>query len=482
MKTAGYSLFFAALLAGCGSVPPATVMPAVSLPDQFSRQTPGAEARASGRWWHRFDDLGLARAVDLVVSQNLDLEQAKLRVEQSRALADRVRLRSLPRVDLGASASSNRASLQTAQAAAPGFDRTTREVGVSVSASWELDLFGRNRAAQDAEQARVRVAQSEWQGLALTLSADTARRVLELRGVQEQLRLADEAMATEQALVEVVEARLRGGQVTQADLLRARAQLEATGAARTRLQAARSDALLALSLLLSDTPASVAALVGVGAIPSASGLAAFATTPAAVLSRRPDVMRARQQLEAASADLAATAAERFPKVNLLASVGLAAASLSSLGSSDAVLAAVAPSVSWRVIDFGDLQAQVAERKASEQIALAGYRQAMVNAFSDAETALNRVAEREEELRAAELAVAAQQQAWEQARLMYEKGVADLTVALEARRLLNTLQRDASTSRQSLAIASVEAVRATALGQDQADMSSAAATLQGRQPP
>lgn len=462
MKGLALTVLAAVLTAGCASAPPQADKLKVQVPERFSLQPNALQVNAAGSWWMSFKDDGLEKAVVRVLSQNLDLEQARLRVQQSRALADRVRSQSLPRLDLGASATVSRASAQTAQASTPGFDRTTQSLGVNATASWEIDLFGKNHAAQTAQQARVKVTEAELRGLALSLGAETARRVLELRGVQEQIRLADEAIAVERELVEVVEARFRGGQVTQADVMRVQAQLEATKVNRQRLNVTQSDATLALAALMAATPAEVQSIVGTGPLPAGPGLEAFATTPAAVLARRPDVEAAQQRLAAASSDLAAAAADKFPKVNLLASVGLAAARLSSLGGSDALLATIAPSATWRMFDFGELDAIVAERRASEQIAAAAYRQTVLNAFSEAESALSRIAARQDELDASSRAADTQQQAWELAKLQYEKGVGDLTVALEARRLLNSLQRDAAAARQALAVAEVEAYRVTAL--------------------
>ncbi len=457
------TIAIATLLVGCSSLPTAEQKPTVALPERFTSQPAPAQAERVGPWWQTFGDAGLTKAVEQVLAQNLELEQARLRVEQSRALADRARTRTLPRLDLGASASANRLSAQTAQGSAPGFDRTTSSVGADVTATWEPDFFGRVKASVAAEAARTQASEAEAAALALSLSAETARRVIELRSLQAQGRLADEAVQLEQDLVSLVEARLRGGLVTQADVLRARAQLQSTQASRERLKASVADAWQALTVLLAATPEQTAVVVGDSTLPEPRGLEAFANTPAQVLAKRPDVAAAEFRLAAASADLAATAAERFPRVNLLASVGLAAASLSSLGTTDALLATFAPSLSWRALDFGDLEAAVAGRKAAEKAAAAAYRQAVLTAFADAETALARVSARQGELEAAKRAAATQLEVWEVARLQFERGVGELSAALEARRLVNSLERERLGSQQALAVAVVEGYRATAAG-------------------
>jgi multidrug efflux system outer membrane protein len=150
-------------------------------------------------------------------------------------------------------------------------------------------------------------------------------------------------------------------------------------------------------------------------------------------------------------------------LNLLASVGLAAANLSSLGTTEALLATFAPSLSWRALDFGDLEAAVAGRKASEKAAAAAYKQAVLTAFADAETALTRLSARQGELEAAKRAAATQSEVWELARLQFERGVGELAAALEARRLVNSLESELLESQQALAVAVIEGYRATAAG-------------------
>jgi NodT family efflux transporter outer membrane factor (OMF) lipoprotein len=451
----------AALLVGCSALPTAEQKPKGALPEGFTSRPAPAETKLVGPWWQTFGDAGLTKAVEQVLAQNLELEQSRLRVEQSRALADRARTRNLPRVDVGASVSADRLSANTAQGSAPGFDRTTSSYGVDVIATWEPDFFGRMKASVAAEAARTQAFEAEAAALALSLSAETARRVIELRSLQAQGRLADEAVQIEQNLVSLVQARLRGGLVTQADVVRALAQLQSTEASRERLKASVADALQALAVLLAVTPEQAASVVGDSALPEPRGLEAFANTSVQVLAKRPDVAAAAFRLAAASADLTATAAERFPRVNLLASVGLAAASLSSLGTTDALLATFAPSLSWRVLDFGDLEAAVAGRKASEKTAAAVYKQAVLTAFADAETALTRVSARQGEFEAAKRAASTQLEVWEVTRLQFERGVGELSAALEARRLVNILERERLGSQQALAVAVVECYRATA---------------------
>lgn len=468
------------VLFGCGSLPATEQSPSVDIPERFINQSMSSKESLTKNWWMIFDDSGLSRAVELALTHNHDLEQARLRVEQSRALAERARSRALPRVDLGGTASANRLSTQTTQGRVPGFDRTTNVFSSEITASWELDLFGRTRAAIAAEVARTQASEAEAVGLSLILSAETARRVIELRGLQAQDRLTEEAVQLEDDIVSLVEARLRGGLVTQAELLRARSQLHSTKTNRERLKASLADAVQALAVLLATTPTTAAATVGNSPLPEPKGLETFSDTPAEVLSKRPDVLAAEFRLKAASADLTAIATERFPRVNLLASVGLAASGLSSLGTTEALLATLAPSLSWRALDFGDLEAAVAGRKAAEKAAAVAYKQAVMTAFSDAETALSRVAARHDEMDAAKRAANMQQEVWEITRLQFESGVGELSVALEARRLVYILERERVGSQQALAVALIEGYRATAAGITAKDQKTMVTTIRTAQ--
>jgi len=409
-------------------------------------------------WWSLFGDPGLTRSMETVLTQNLDLEQSRIRIERSRSLAEQSRSKLFPRVEVEGSVARNRGSRASAPQGLSDENRATRQVGTGLIASWELDLFGRLRQARAVAESLAEESIWEADALRLSLTAETALRVIEIRGVQEQILLAKESVQLESDFLVVLSARQRGGIVSEADVLRAKAQLESSQANLERLGSSLIDATQALATLLSTTPARAIEIVGEGLLPDSAGMSLFSDTPTLVLQRRPDVRAAEARLRAASAELASAAAERFPRVNLLASVGLVAGSVSGLSVASETVSAITSSIGWSILNFGELEASVAAKRASERVALASYNKAILSALNDADFALRRLAARQAEATATKTAAITQLEAWALAKVQYESGIGDLSTALEARRLANSIERDRIISQQALAFAVIEVFR------------------------
>jgi outer membrane protein, multidrug efflux system len=168
--------------------------------------------------------------------------------------------------------------------------------------------------------------------------------------------------------------------------------------------------------------------------------------PAAMLERRPDVMRAVGQWRAAVGEVAVLRAERYPRLSFAGNLGLVAGSLASLGSLAALTASLGPALSWRALDFGGL----------EREALLRYRQTAVTAIAEADTALSDLRWRQQALDLARHAQRAQQQAREIAAVQYRRGVADFSVVLDAQREMNRYQDTTATAEQAVWLAAVSA--------------------------
>jgi NodT family efflux transporter outer membrane factor (OMF) lipoprotein len=456
-------LFLISLLApvlfGCSSLTPEKPLAFAHKLDRTNAVGLEKSDEQLERWSSSFGDPGVAKTIAYVLSQNLDFSQARLRVEQSRFFAAQAQSRMYPRGIAGADASRNRSSENERPVVQSSANSMTNRYAMDVIASWELDLFGRLRQAARAADRRAEASIWDAEAMRLTLGVEAARRAIDIRALQAHTQLAMEAVELESDFLAVVEARQRGGLVSQVDVLRARAQLEASLAGLERLNSSLVDSFQALAILASTSTDNARALIGQGGLPEAVGLQTFASTSSDVLRRRPDVRAAEARLGAASADLASAVAERFPRINLLASVGLVASGLGGLTQASAPFSSVSSSLRWSIFDGGELESLIESRRVSEKIALLAFNQALISAFADSDAALQRVAARESELRVTRAAAATQLEAWRLAKLQYEKGGGDLTIALEARRLVNSIERDRLNSQQALLIAMIESFRA-----------------------
>jgi len=427
------------VLAGCAALPGQRLaVPDIRLPGRFSASADTAApptAPANLGWLEEFDDPILSQMVRAALQNSTDIQAAVARVQESRALLDGGRSNAYPRVDLAAGASRTRASLED-PARNPGAARTGSRWSVDATVSWEADLFGRRDAEVSALSSRADAREARADALRLTVTADVLTRTLEVAALNERLKLAEDALALEQDLLAVVRARLQGGQAAEQDALRAQVQVSRSVATLAQLQLQRADTLSALAVLMSATPAQVGERLAAFKLPATKSMNRNLAAPSEMLLTRPDVRVATAELRATSADLAAAAADRYPRFDIAATLGWVAANASGLGSAAALATSLTSGLRWRALDFGELDARVAGREAAERATVADYKGTVMRAFAEAETALLQLQQQRDRASAAESTRNAQQAVCDVERSRYAGGLSDLTPALEACRELN----------------------------------------------
>ena len=444
-------------------------------PPKIAVRDPSNDTRDSlVAWWDALGDPMLSSFVQNALDHNQDLAVAVAKLTQARASAEGAKADQYPTADLGGSATRTRRSLADPAvrtfANSPGFQRGSTTVRTDANLNWEIDLFGRRAALASASALRAHASRADQHAIRLTLVAEVARQTVLARSLQQKVDVAREAATIETEIVEITRAKLRGGQISQADLLRAQGLEQDSLAAAARLESDLGEAIQALSVLLAARPADIrrriehAKIYSIEALDS-SALSEIASrsVPADLLRRRPDVARAELQLAAASRELSATVAERFPRVNLGTTLALVASAVSGLGSANALLASVAPSITWRAFDGGRLDADISRAKGAEQEALIKYQQSVTVAFAEAETAVADIARRTLTASRTRASVKAQSQAWDVIRLQYERGLVDLSAALDTKRGLTRSQDAYITAQQSQMLATITMYRALAGG-------------------
>jgi outer membrane protein, multidrug efflux system len=457
------AVLLAVLAAGCAT-PAMGPLPAVEPPARFQSVGGTSGLRADEAdltaWWTRFNDPVLTRFVTQAMSDNLDLGMALARVEQARASLQRSQADRRPTVDANASATWLRRSLEDpASGGSSAAPRNSDSWRAETAASWELDFFGRRSAADAAASARADWREADALAVRLTVLSDVARNTLTARGLQRRIALATDSTRLDEELVDITRARQRGGQVSGADVVRAEALWHAGKATVARLRSDQAAVHQALAILLAQTPEAVAQALEAPAADIKSPVVASVGVPAAMLLRRPDVMRAVSQWRAAVGDVAVFRAERYPRLSLVANLGLVAGSLASLGNSGALTASLAPALSWRALDFGRLDADIQQAQGLEREALLRYRQTAVTALAEADTALNDLAWRNQAWVASRAAQEAQVQAREIASVQYRQGIVDFSVVLDAQREMNRYQDTTATAEQAVWLAAVSAFSA-----------------------
>jgi len=366
-------------LAGCAVTGVgAPVEPAVASSWQapFPHDGDVAELR---QWWGQFDDPMLARLVDAAEAASPTIGSAAARIADAQARRTAASAALLPSLDATANLARGRQDVSLP---------TGTSSGVGLQASWEIDVFGRNRAARDAAEARLEGAGASWHDARVIIAAETANQYLGLRACESllaQARLDAESRAETARLTELS---MQSGFESRANASLTRASA-AQGSVLVQQQAEQCEqsvkALVALTAIAE--PELRAQLAAAAArLPQPAAIAVPAV-PAAALAQRPDVFARARDVVAASADIGAAQADQWPRITLAGSVG-AARFDSSFGTFSGTTWSIGPvGVSLPVFDAGARRANVVAARARYDEATSAYAATLRNAIRDVESAL-----------------------------------------------------------------------------------------------
>ncbi|MDX1757407.1 MAG: efflux transporter outer membrane subunit [Marinobacter sp.] len=448
-----------ALLAGC-AVGPDYQPPELDAPAQFSAEHNAQpfDQTQEARFWDGFGDPLLAELIGQSLTANLDLQAALTRYQRAEALLRGSRSEQLPTVGLGASAAAQHLPEVDRL---PGADEDIERYRIDANASWELDLFGRLRRASEAQGARLQATEAELAALRVALVGQLASSYFELRGLQQQLDVAQRNVALQQDSLAIVSARLDAGRSTDFDVLRARAQLASTRADIPQLQAEIRVRMHRLAVLTGQSPgALIDRLSPATALPAVTP-SIPAGSPGEALRRRPDIRQAERQLAAATADIGVATADLFPRFSLDALLGTVALDGGDLFTGGAESRRVALGIDWTFLNFGRVRARIDAEDADARAALAEYRQVVLEALEETENRLVRY--RRAQQRSAELAEAAgaAHKAVQLARTRYEQGYVGYFEVLDAERERLANDNALTQSRTATVLAMVDLYRTLA---------------------
>jgi len=460
-----------AVLTAC-AVGPDYVRPEVPVPGHFARDaavidgdvaavetaTPDADAE----FWAGFDDPTLTRLVEAALHANHDLRIALARYDSANALSREAGFDWYPTVTATAGASDGRSSAdQLAEASRE--ERDAESYDAAVVAAWELDLFGRIRRNVEAQRADTRASASDLAALQVIIAGEVARSYLELRGLQERLRVARENADNQRETLRLVDVRLSAGRGTEFDTSRARAQLESTLARVPALAAAVAVTQHRLAVLTGNAPGALISELDAPARLPLLPDRLDPGTPGELLRRRPDVIAAEERLHGATARIGVATADLFPRFTLAGLIGSQAVDTSALFERDAETRLVALGVDWSFLDIGRVRTRIAATDADAAGALARYEQAVLLALEDTENSLVLLAHARVEDQHLERAATDSARAAQLARVRFDAGAADLLDVLDAERSQLQAQDAFADGRTRTATALVGLYRALAGG-------------------
>lgn len=389
------------------------------------------------RWWTSFDDPLLEGYISTAMRENRDLIAAESRVRRAAALRRESFSGLFPVLDTEASHRREGTSGTNANVFSGGARRTQYDLGLA--ASWELDLFGGVRRAEEAASARVESELERQRALRLATLAEVARNYYQVRGAQKRIAITEDNIRLQSKTYDLIRNRFESGEASEFDLSRARGQLLTTEARLPNLHADLRAGIYRLSILLGQTPgALLGEMTASRVLPSPPDRIPLGQS-SELLLRRPDLRAAERDLAAATADIGAATADLFPRFTLLASAGRSSASTADLTSPLSNRYNATQLIEWPIFQGFALQARIQAQEAEAQEALARYEQAVLQALADTESALVRYLNERQTNAILQDALISRQRAVTLARALFESGEEDFLAVLDAERELVTAE-------------------------------------------
>lgn len=437
LRTCVVTLSLGLLLASCANLNP----------DRNPDTLPTPVTQAS--WWNDFQDPLLADLITRAMVANPNILSSQAALQQARALRD-VRL-AATRPNLTVSGSVQRNT-------ADGADASVNFRG-GLDASWELDVFGAKNSAVANSEAELQVAGANLRDVQLSMTAEVALAYIQLRGLQEQLGIAQTNLKSQQETLQITQWRAQAGLVTSLEVEQAQTAVSQTAAQIPTLQSGLSKTRHSLAVLTGQRPHELEALLmTVQPIPRVAAQVAD-VIPADSLRQRADIRAAEARITAALASVDAAQAALLPSYRLGGSVGLTALTLAGLSNGAAVATQILGSVSVPVLDGGASKAQVRAQQAVLAQTRANYQNTLLTALKEVEDALITLRNDRERMGHLQRAASAAQNAALLAQNRYSSGLTDFQTVLQTQRTLLGAQDSVASLQADLSSNHVRLIKA-----------------------
>ncbi|MBP5088153.1 efflux transporter outer membrane subunit [Pseudomonas chlororaphis] len=407
------------------------------------------------RWWDVFKDPQLSALSRRVLTDNLDLQLATSRLQQSRAARQVITAERYPTSSASGGYARKRNSGE-------GLNDPSGHEGKSAfnlwdagfSASWELDFWGRVRRETEAADATLEVAENDQRGVLLSVLAETAQDYIQLRGVQSTRAVTEQNLEVARHSLKLSQLRLADGVATDLDVAEAAAQVATIESQLPALQQRQAQLINALSLLMGEPPQALHAELAADApVPQTPSQVAIGL-PSQLAERRPDIRQAEARLHAATASIGVAKGDFYPRITLSGNFGSQAMQLSDFGSWGSRQFGIGPQFSLPLFDGGRLRGMLHLREAQQQEAAVAYQQTVLRAWHEIDDQLTRY--NSSQLRRDSLAEAVRQNqiALRTAQQQYVEGVVDFVNVLTVQGALLATQEQLVESSTGVSLAMV----------------------------
>ncbi|MDD9244613.1 efflux transporter outer membrane subunit [Enterobacter soli] len=443
-------LLLALLLAGCQSVDVAPAKSSLHIPSQW-RAEAGPASPAEQLWWRNFHDSHLNHYVDKALKNNSDVLIARERINEYQARVYAADGSLFPSLDAGVTGARARS-----QSAATGLPIYSTLYKGSLTASYDVDLWGVNRSTARAAEASLEAQKAAAAAADLTVASSVASGYVTLLSLDEQLRVTEDTLKSREQAFKLATRQYQTGYSSRLELMQSDSELRSTRAQVPLLQHQIAQQENALSLLLGSNPGSVARSEN---FESLTPLHLPSQLPSTLLNRRPDIVQAERQLLASDATLAASRASLLPSINLTASGSIQDRTLSGLLDNPLQLWSVGGSILAPILNRQALNAQVDISQSQRNQALYGYEQTVRNAFREVNDSLDAITRYQEQLTELQAQQNVAQETLRIAQNRYNNGYSSYLDVLDAQRTLFSVQTSVVQVKNNLLLAQIDLYKA-----------------------
>jgi len=428
-------LLIMTILAGCQSVDVEPAKSSLHIPAQW-RATSGPASPTEQLWWRNFHDSNLNRYVDQALKNNSDVLIARERINEYQARVYAADGSLFPSLDAGVTGT--RARSQSAATGLPVYGTLYKG---SLTASYDVDIWGVNRSTSRAAEASLEAQKAAAAAADLTVASSVASGYVTLLSLDEQLRVTRSTLKSREEAFNLAKRQFETGYSSRLEVMQSDSELRATRAQVPLLQHQIAQQENALSLLLG------------------SNLKLPSQLPSTLLNRRPDIVQAERQLIAADATLAASRASLLPSINLTATVSVQDRTLSGLLDNPLQLWSVGGSILAPLLNRQALNAQVDISQSQRNQALYSYEKTVRNAFAEVNDSLDAITRYQEQLTELLAQQTVAQETLRIAQNRYRNGYSSYLDELDAQRTLFSVQTSVVQVKNNLLLAQIDLYKA-----------------------
>ncbi len=335
------------------------------------------------QWWKSFGDTTLDSLISIAVDRNYSVLTAIDRMNMAKAGLRMERSGFFPTVGINAGWTRQQTSGNTSELP----QSTQHYYDVSANMSWELDIFGSIRQRVKAHKETFAASKEEYTAVMVSLSAQVASSYIQLRELQQELKVVERNCASQAAVLKITEVRYNTGLVSKLDVAQAKSVYFSTKASIPQLESGINQYITSLAVLLGTYPQEIRpVLERVGELPDYMEPISIGI-PADLLMRRPDIRSAEHQINAQAASLGASKSDWLPQVFIKGSVGYASKDFKDLTKHKSFTYEIAPALSWTIFSGGKLVNATKSARAQLDEAIDQFNQTVLTAVQETDNAM-----------------------------------------------------------------------------------------------